>query len=74
MWFQIHSFSAFWRAPGPSIVFLTISRFHGGGVGVIVHRNNSSVLLYGFFDICSIFLTFWLYYIYIYAVALIYDI
>jgi len=43
-WFQIHSFSAFWRASGPSIACLTMSQFHGGGVGVIVLMSNSSVL------------------------------
>jgi len=73
-WFQIHSSSAFWRAFGPIIACLTICRFHGGGLGVIVHRSSNSVLFYDFLDICSIFLTFWLYYIYICTVALIYDI
>jgi len=42
--FQIHSFSAFSSASGPSIACLTVSQFHGGGVGIIVHRSSSSVL------------------------------
>jgi len=78
-WFQIHSSLEFWRASGPSIVCLTIKSFHEGGLGVIVHTSSSSflfydLLFYDFLDICSIFLTFWLYYIYICSVALIYDI
>ena len=37
---------------------LTIRRFPGGGLGVIVHRSSSSVLFFYdfFFPICSIFL------------------
>jgi len=58
-WFQIHSSSTFWRASKPTIACLTICRFHGGGIGVIVHRSSSSVLFCDFLDICSIFLTFW---------------
>jgi len=38
-WFQTHSSSAFWRASGPIIACLTISRLRGGGLGVIVHRS-----------------------------------
>jgi len=48
-WFQIHYSSAFWRASRPSIAYLTICRFHGGGLGVIVHRSSSSVLFYDLF-------------------------
>ena len=48
-WFQIHSSSAFWRASRPIIACLTINRFQGGGLGVIVHRSNNSVLFYNFF-------------------------
>jgi len=56
-WFQIHSFSAFWRASRPIIACLTISRFQGGGLGVIVHMSSNSVLFYDFFFyICSIFI------------------
>jgi len=38
MFFQIMSLLALWRASGPSITFCMRWRFHGGGVGVIVHR------------------------------------
>jgi len=48
-WFQIHSSSAFWRASKLIIACLTISRFRGGGLGVIVHRSSSRVLFYDFF-------------------------
>jgi len=47
--FQIHYSSAFWRASVPIIACLTICRFHGGGLGVIVHRSNSSILFYDLF-------------------------
>ena len=58
-WFQIHSFSAFWMASRPIIAWLTISRFRGGGLGVIVHKSSNNVLFYDFFFyICSIFMTF----------------
>jgi len=80
-WFQIHSSSAFWRASRPSIACLTISRFYGGGLGVIVHRSSNSVLFYDlFFFLMSFllfvvfFLTVWLYDIYICAIAPLYDI
>ena len=75
-WFQIHSSSAFWRASGPSIACLTINRFPRGGLGVIVHRSSSSILfLWLFFFLFVVFFsTFWLYDIYIYAVAPLYNI
>jgi len=47
--FQIHYSSAFWRASVPIIACLTICRFHRGGLGVIVHMSNSSVLFYDSF-------------------------
>jgi len=47
--FQIHYSSAFWRASVPIIACLTICRFHGGGLGVIVHRSSNSVLFYDLF-------------------------
>lgn len=75
-WFLIHSSLAFWRASVPTIVCLSSIRFRRGGLGV--HRRTSSVrtTFYDFFFgyICSIFSTFWLYDIYICAVAPLYDI
>jgi len=44
IWFQIHSFSAFWRASGLIMPCLTICRLRGGGVGV--HRINSMVFFF----------------------------
>jgi len=58
-WFQIHSSSAFWRAFELIIACLTISKFRGGGLGVIVYRSSNRVLFDDFFFyICSIFMTF----------------
>ena len=47
--FQIHYSSAFWRASVLIIACLTICKFHRGGLGVIVHMSNSSVLFYDLF-------------------------
>jgi len=52
-WFQIHSFSAIWRAFVPIISCLTNSRFWGGGLGV--HR--SSVLFLGL--VCIFVVFYW---------------
>jgi len=50
-WFQIHSFSAFWRAFVPIISHLTSSRFRGGGRGI----RRSSVLFLGLVCIFVVF-------------------
>jgi len=59
-WFQIHSSSTFWRASRPIIACLTSIWFHGGGLGVIVHRSSNSVLFYDFFCISMTFCWIWM--------------